>query len=67
MRLHAQYPEYCFDQHKGYSTALHLERLRLHGPSPVHRRSFAPVRNLLQVELFAPPAVEDRLDGVAFA
>ncbi len=36
------YPEYCFDQHKGYGTALHLERLHQHGASPVHRRSFAP-------------------------
>jgi ribonuclease HII len=45
--LHAQYPQYCFDQHKGYGTALHLARLREHGPSPVHRRSFAPVRALL--------------------
>lgn len=53
VRLHAQFPQYCFDQHKGYSTALHLERLRLHGPSPVHRRSFAPVRELLQADLFA--------------
>lgn len=53
VRLHAQYPQYCFDQHKGYSTALHLERLRLHGPSPVHRRSFGPVRELLQADLFA--------------
>ena len=53
VQLHAQYPQYCFDQHKGYSTALHLERLRLHGPSPVHRRSFAPVRELLQADLFA--------------
>jgi ribonuclease HII len=53
VQLHAQYPQYCFDQHKGYSTALHLERLRLHGPSPVHRRSFAPVRELLQPDLFA--------------
>ncbi len=58
VRLHAQYPQYCFDQHKGYSTALHLERLRLHGPSPVHRRSFAPVRNLLQVDLFGTGALE---------
>jgi ribonuclease HII len=49
--LHAQYPQYCFDQHKGYGTALHLERLREHGASPVHRRSFAPVREVL--ELFA--------------
>jgi ribonuclease HII len=47
--LHAQYPQYCFDQHKGYGTALHLERLREHGASPVHRRSFSPVRNVIEV------------------
>jgi len=45
--LHAQYPQYAFDQHKGYPTALHLERLRTHGVSPVHRKSYAPVRALL--------------------
>ncbi|HSY26487.1 MAG TPA: ribonuclease HII [Burkholderiaceae bacterium] len=45
--LHEQYPQYAFDQHKGYPTALHLERLRAHGVSPVHRRSYAPVRALL--------------------
>jgi ribonuclease HII len=49
--LHEAYPQYAFDQHKGYSTALHLERLRQHGPCPVHRRSFAPVRALLQPDL----------------
>ena len=48
--LHATYPQYGFDQHKGYSTAMHLERLQLHGVSPVHRRSFAPVRALLPVQ-----------------
>jgi len=53
VRLHLEYPQYCFDQHKGYGTALHLERLREHGPSPVHRRSFGPVRQLLQVDMFA--------------
>lgn len=47
--LHAQYPQYCFDQHKGYGTALHLARLREHGASPVHRRSFAPVRDVLEL------------------
>lgn len=52
VRLHDLYPQYGFDQHKGYGTALHLERLRQHGPSPAHRRSFAPVRGLLQVDLF---------------
>jgi ribonuclease HII len=45
--LHEQYPQYAFDQHKGYPTALHLERLRAHGVSPVHRKSYAPVRALL--------------------
>ncbi|MYN08844.1 ribonuclease HII [Pseudoduganella aquatica] len=50
VQLHAAYPQYAFDQHKGYGTALHLERLREHGPSPVHRRSFAPVRELLFVK-----------------
>ncbi len=46
-QLHDRYPQYGFDQHKGYPTELHLERLRLHGVSPVHRKSFAPVRALL--------------------
>jgi ribonuclease HII len=47
-QLHLEYPQYAFDQHKGYPTALHLARLRLHGVSPVHRRSYAPVRLLLE-------------------
>ena len=46
--LHALYPAYGFDRHKGYPTAAHLEALRIHGASIVHRRSFAPVRRLLQ-------------------
>lgn len=49
--MHARYPEYGFDQHKGYPTALHLERLHQHGVSPEHRRSYAPVRQwLMQAE-----------------
>lgn len=44
--LHMQYPQYAFDRHKGYPTALHLERLKQYGASPVHRRSYAPVRAL---------------------
>jgi ribonuclease HII len=47
LRLHAIYPCYGFDRHKGYPTALHLTALRQHGPSIIHRRSFAPVRALL--------------------
>jgi ribonuclease HII len=61
--LHEAYPQYAFDQHKGYSTALHLERLRLHGPCPVHRRSFAPVRALLQANLQADLLLD--LEGAA--
>ena len=46
--LHAQYPDYGLDRHKGYPTKLHLERLRALGPAPIHRRSFGPVRKLLE-------------------
>lgn len=46
--MHAAYPQYGFDQHKGYPTALHLQRLHEHGVTPEHRRSYAPVRNVLE-------------------
>jgi ribonuclease HII len=39
----AMFPEYCFGQHKGYSTELHLMKLHEFGPCPIHRRSFEPV------------------------
>jgi ribonuclease HII len=45
-RLDAEHPGYGFAQHKGYCTAAHLRALRRLGPSPVHRRSFAPVGQL---------------------
>lgn len=45
--LDRQYPLYGFAQHKGYPTADHMALLQLHGVSPVHRRSYAPVRLLL--------------------
>lgn len=45
--LHERYPEYGFDRHMGYGTAMHLEALRRFGPVPAHRRSFSPVRELL--------------------
>jgi ribonuclease HII len=50
-RLDRLYPGYGFAAHKGYATAEHLRALRRNGPSPVHRRSFAPVS---QLALFAP-------------
>jgi ribonuclease HII len=46
-RLHKSFPDYGFDQHKGYPTKKHLEALQIHGISIVHRRSFSPVRKLI--------------------
>jgi ribonuclease HII len=46
IELDAHYPHYGFAGHKGYGSAAHLEALRRFGPSPVHRRSFKPVREL---------------------
>jgi ribonuclease HII len=46
VELHRLYPDYGFDRHKGYPTPEHLAALRRCGVSPVHRRSFAPVRAL---------------------
>jgi ribonuclease HII len=43
VEMHAIYPDYDFDRHKGYSTPGHLAKLRKHGPCPIHRRSFEPV------------------------
>lgn len=50
--LHQHWPEYGFDRHKGYPTRQHLAALARLGPTPVHRRSFAPCR---QQELFRAP------------
>ncbi|MDP2751497.1 MAG: ribonuclease HII [Rhodocyclaceae bacterium] len=41
---HERYPQYGFDRHKGYGTALHLTALHTYGPLSIHRKSFAPVR-----------------------
>ncbi len=42
--LHVQHPHYGFDRNMGYGSPAHLAALRTHGPTPVHRRSFSPVR-----------------------
>jgi ribonuclease HII len=47
--LHQQYPQYGFNQHMGYPTEAHIEALRQFGPCKEHRRTFAPVRDLLNV------------------
>lgn len=50
MELDVQFPAYGFASHKGYATAEHFRSLREHGASPVHRRSFRPVREALGLE-----------------
>jgi ribonuclease HII len=47
LELDGQYPQYQFAKHKGYPTQLHRDLLIEHGVSPVHRRSFKPVRDVL--------------------
>ena len=60
-----QFPQYCFGQHKGYGTEIHLLKLHEFGPCPIHRRSFEPVAQpLLALEgliaAAAPPARRSR-------
>ncbi len=45
--LHEKYPQYGFDSHKGYPTKVHLEAIKQHGILTEHRRSFGPVRAIL--------------------
>lgn len=47
--LHQRYPQYGLDKHKGYPTAVHLQAIQVHGILPEHRRSFKPVRALLEL------------------
>ncbi len=51
LQLHDTFPCYGFDRNKGYPTPDHLQLLQQHGPCTQHRRSFAPVRRLLQMDL----------------
>ncbi|TMC42209.1 MAG: ribonuclease HII [Chloroflexi bacterium] len=54
LQLHEQYPLYGFNQNKGYGTPAHLAALHEHGVTPLHRKSFAPVRELI-FGLFTAP------------
>ncbi|MBA4373518.1 MAG: ribonuclease HII [Thermodesulfovibrio sp.] len=45
---HHCYPDYGFDVHKGYLTRLHLEALQRYGPCPIHRKTYAPIRALIE-------------------
>ena len=48
LKVHEQFPQYNFAQHKGYGTPEHLAALDRYGPSPIHRKSFAPVRQAVE-------------------
>jgi ribonuclease HII len=48
VRLHDRYPQYGLDRHKGYATRQHVEALQRFGACDIHRRSFAPVREVLE-------------------
>jgi ribonuclease HII len=50
VEMSRQYPEYGFERHKGYGTKAHMEALDRAGPSPVHRRSFEPVKTMVLSE-----------------
>jgi ribonuclease HII len=52
--MHEIYPQYGFNKHKGYLTKDHMLALQEYGPCPIHRKTYAPVRKLLekQLELF---------------
>jgi ribonuclease HII len=41
------FPQYGFDQHKGYGTEMHLKALQKYGPCPLHRKTFEPVKSML--------------------
>jgi len=49
-QIHTVYPSYDFAKHKGYPTPAHRQALRAYGPCPLHRRSFAPVREAMSLQ-----------------
>jgi ribonuclease HII len=64
-RLHKKYPQFSFDQNKGYASKEHLEALRIYGPCKVHRRSFRRVMEciVLQEHLNLDGKYENRSEG----
>ncbi len=52
LKLDAKHPKYGFASHKGYGTKAHLEAIHKHGPLPCHRKTFRPISDLNQGELF---------------
>jgi ribonuclease HII len=64
-KLHKKYPQFSFDQNKGYASKEHLEALRIYGPCKVHRRSFRRVMEciVLQEHLNLDGKYENRSEG----
>ncbi len=62
---HRRHPQYGFDRHKGYPVAAHIEALSLHGPSPIHRLSFAPVAACVSSRHSASPLAGSLADSGA--
>ncbi|MDS1029929.1 ribonuclease HII [Bacillota bacterium LX-D] len=50
LEYHQLYPQYGFDQNMGYLTKQHLEALHKYGPCPIHRKTYGPIRELLEIE-----------------
>lgn len=47
LQFHQEWPQYGFDKHKGYATRSHFQAIQEHGPCPIHRKSFEPIKSLL--------------------
>ena len=47
LQFHLKWPLYGFDKHKGYATRAHLQAIQKHGPCPIHRKSFEPLKSIL--------------------
>ncbi|MCD6500804.1 ribonuclease HII [bacterium] len=50
LRYHKKYPQYRFDKHKGYGTKLHFKMLKKYGPCKIHRKTFRPVKEILNFQ-----------------
>jgi len=48
LNFHQKFPQYGFDRHKGYGTRLHLEKIEKYGPCKIHRRSFNPIKEIIE-------------------
>ena len=60
-----QYPQYGFEKHKGYGTIFHMEALKKYGPCSIHRRTFAPVRDLIEKSEKIQPELNLMVGGSA--